>query len=267
MTTVAIFGDVCVDAYWVGVPSGLSAEAAVPVLKQTRMVVLPGMAANVHKLLTDLGQVQVDLVYPVDGNRPVKNRLVTEGGEQLARWDLADWCTPLTLAHTTRASITSTPPEAVIVSDYGKGAMSPQAISYVRGMAERGIPLFVDTKGDPFTWLGLPQATLFPNEKEYRTWKAHYDWMPSVVHKQSSGGMSYLRYGKELFHEPSHAQVVRNVCGAGDAVLAAWVWATLQGRSLDEVAKFAMEQAGWMVSQSFENRQLPVQVYDLRADA
>lgn len=251
MKRVAVFGDNCLDHYFVGRVSGVSAEAPVPVVKITRELVLEGMSGNVAKLLNGLGDVEV--IHCVPEGLPIKNRLMTEDGMQLARWDVADTCTPYQ-SH----QLGSCSADAIIVSDYGKGSIDSYTVGRLRSYAEAGIPLFIDTKGDPFTWLGVP-CTLFPNQYEYAQWRSHYDWMPSVVLKQSSAGMSYLRYGETLLSLPALATSVRNVCGAGDAVLAAFTWAAVHSYDITEALGIANWCAAQLVSQPFDNRSISIQ--------
>jgi bifunctional ADP-heptose synthase (sugar kinase/adenylyltransferase) len=236
--------------YWVGTVAGVSAEAPVPVLKQSSVSAMPGMAGNVQKLLQDLGHLETSLIIGQTPHLPIKNRLMTEGGDQLARWDIEDWCTSLV-----EEDLNITPaPDAIIICDYAKGAISLEAVKKLRSLCESGIPLFVDTKGDPFVWIGLEQVTLFPNQLEYSRWKDHYDWMPSVVWKQGAQGMSYLRFGKELEHQSATCSRPLNVCGAGDSVIAAWVSASLTHVTTETPLHFASVIAGEFVSRPFNER-------------
>lgn len=259
MKKIAIIGDNCVDAYWVGKVSGVSAEAPVPVVKQSSLLAFPGMAGNVQKLLGDLGGVQTQLIIAEGGSLPTKNRLVTEEGTQLARWDVDDYCTPLSPEEFTRVERDGWCPDALIVCDYGKGAISPYVVSRLRTYAEAGIPLFVDTKGDPFTWLGV-DATLFPNQHEFAQWQSHYEWMPSVVLKRSSDGIAYLRYGDELMSLPAEARQVRNVCGAGDAVIAAFTWGAVVGAPIAGALSLANRAAASLVERDFDRRGIDITV-------
>lgn len=250
MKKILIVGDSCVDMYWVGHTSGLSAEAPIPVVKQSQLLVMPGMAGNVQRLLQDLSGVETQLVY--GPHLPVKNRLVLEDGTQLARWDVEDWCTPLTAADIAAGH----QPDAIIVCDYSKGAISLEALRELRRLAEEGCPIFIDTKGDPFAWLGLPDVTLFPNQLEYAAWRDHYDWMPRVVHKMGAQGMRYLEFGEEKGCIASRAFTVRNVCGAGDSVVAGYAYAKVTGMLDSDALYFAADCAGSFVSSSFSERKI-----------
>lgn len=258
MQRIAIFGDNCFDVYWIGEARALSAEAPVPVVKSSRVLTLPGMAGNVHALLSGLGSIDAQLILPLAGHDSVKNRLMTEEGIQLARWDVEDFCTPYTEEDLQRFNPASI--DAIIVSDYEKGAIDALTLSYLRSWGEAGTPIFVDTKRDPWTWLGVPGVTLFPNALEFSRWRSHYEWMPSVIYKQGELGISYLRYGEDLLHLPAKATTVRNVCGAGDAVIAAFTWAAVRGYSTRDALAFANRKAAELVSLPFDKRGIPPDV-------
>ena len=251
---VAIFGDNCIDLYYVGTAKGLSAEAPVPVIKQTSSLALPGMAGNVAKLLGDLGGIEPQLIFGANAHLPIKNRLMTEAGQQLARWDYEDYCRPLLASDFDRFE-RGPRPDAIIVSDYGKGTLDSFALGRLRYYSEQGIPTFVDTKSDPFVWLGCP-VVLFPNQYEFAQWQTHYEWMPAVVLKQGAQGISFMRYGDHIYHLPAQARQVQNVCGAGDAVIASFVWAALQGFDIYSALCCANTCAAALVEQRFDSRRL-----------
>jgi len=262
---IAVIGDTCVDKYWIGDDQGISAEAPVPVIRGTVTRDFPGMAGNVVKLLEDLGGVDISLLISPVGNVPVKNRLMSlqrspvdndiTGATQIARWDERDWCNPLTMEELLRLEENLPIPTAFIICDYGKGAISPQICSRLLQYADAGIPLFVDTKGDPFRWIGAP-VTLFPNNPEYLRWHSHYDWMQSVVHKMGERGMEYLRYGKQRGGFKSIATRVQNVCGAGDAVIAAFTWAAVRGYDIEGALAIATDAAASLVERPFWDRRI-----------
>jgi bifunctional ADP-heptose synthase (sugar kinase/adenylyltransferase) len=135
--------------------------------------------------------------------------------------------------------------DAVIVCDYNKGAITNVVVDRVLEYADSAVPVYVDTKGNPFNW-AHPRVTVFPNRAEYNRYQSQYEWMANTVFKQSEMGASLLSYGKTVAHCNASSLNPRNVCGAGDSVIAAYVWAQLQG--LDSPLGFAMEAAGHFVS-------------------
>lgn len=209
---VAVVGDAMVDRYFVGSASRLSPEAPIPVVKVERSFDVPGGAANVAANLASLGAE----VWEFLGNdRPTKNRLMV-GDIQIARWDCFDrcqsvyWIEPLTV-------------DAVVVADYGKGSITPEVIKAIKRVDR---PTFVDTKGDPTPWLGIASA-VFPNDKEYHAYKDAYDKFDWLVLKRSAEGLEVRQRGLPSVKIPALAKSVRSVVGAGDCVIASYVYAVL----------------------------------------
>jgi len=212
---VLIIGDICVDRYWVvGGTGRFSPEAPeVPVYGVEGHFDLPGMAGNVERNCQNLGcDTWLPTVeYP---QMPVKNRLVTPEGQQLARWDESDWCQESAVPWAPAA-------RAVVVCDYGKGAVTARVIEEIRRLyVPRYVPILVDTKDDPQRFAGC-WAWFFPNRQEHEYWRAQYDALPSVVLKRGDQGMEFRVYGKPVETVAAHQVPAASVCGAGDTVVAA----------------------------------------------
>ena len=239
---IGIVGDFLQDRYWVGSVGGLSAEVPVPVVKIHSVFDVPGGSGNVCANLRSLG-VDARVVFKADElTHPIKNRLIVDG-QQIARWDQTDWCEPLGVGDLLELAEC----DAVVVSDYGKGSISPEIVEVLR---ETTLPLFVDTKRDPSPWIGT-QAVLFPNLKEYNQYKDRYDWISKVVLKRGQDGVMLMEFGHPVL---SRASVVKNlvsVCGAGDTVLAGFVHTYLAGCNLDYCLEYAMAAASVVCGKMF----------------
>lgn len=224
---IGVIGDVFIDRYWIGKARGLSAESPIPVIDIERVLPLPGGAGNVRVNLETLGGAAKLLFKPQDArpNYPIKNRLMVDN-HQLARWDENDWC----LGFNKPDLIPLIDCDGIVVCDYGKGAITP-AVEEV--LVSCNLPLFVDTKRDPFPWLGHRNVWMFPNLKEYRAFEEKYNWFPQVVLKQGELGATILEHGHGVLSKPSIASKVVCVNGAGDTLLAAFVVAMLSGANID----------------------------------
>lgn len=244
---IFVVGDVGYDNYLIGKVRGISAEAPIPILDIQGPTVLPGMGLNVLGNLHQLGATESEIILPEGAHYPVKSRLMTEDGQQLARFDFEDWCTPLQRADL----LPLLDADGVIVSDYGKGTLD-HTINEI--LANVSVPLFVDTKKDPSPWLNS-NATLFPNQEEYDKYRTKYEWFPRVVLKRGSEGLSYVEYGKDTSHRPAWAKRVQSVNGAGDTVIAAFAVAYLffQG-SIQHCLDVASAAAANVVEQDFLHR-------------
>jgi D-beta-D-heptose 7-phosphate kinase / D-beta-D-heptose 1-phosphate adenosyltransferase len=246
---VAVIGDFGLDRYWIGEVRGLSAEAPIPVLTSTTPIDLPGMGGNVVENLRLLGMDVVEV--RVEGRCPLKNRLYTPQGDQLARFDQGDECIPYTMSDL----IPLLEVDAVVVADYGKGSITPQVVDLLvsTSVAPEGLKVFVDTKRDPSPWIGSG-ATLFPNQEEYRRFEEKYAFVGEVVLKRGAAGMAYLQYGQVVHQLPSLARYARCVNGAGDSALAGWVAAWEGGGDPEECLSVASAVAGCVVEQEFLHR-------------
>ena len=254
---VAVVGDFMEDIYHIGEASTLSAEVPIPVVKIKETKHFPGGAGNVAENLEMLG---VD-VLRIEGsiNRPLKHRLLVED-HQIARWDENDVCKPvLTLNRIVGI-------DAIVVADYGKGGITPYVIDRIK---IQDVPVFVDTKKDPSVWNGVATA-VFPNTKEYSQFPKQYDDFDGfVVQKRGVRGLSLFNFKRGIGPPdrvgiggfPSVARFVRSVNGAGDTVIAAFVYKWLaqmqeyayheEGRDYQELLEFANAAAAISVEHPY----------------
>jgi D-beta-D-heptose 7-phosphate kinase/D-beta-D-heptose 1-phosphate adenosyltransferase len=217
---VLVVGDAMVDAYHFGTTTRISPEAPIPVVKITDHQTFHGGAANVFTNLVALGaEVRLRAGEPT----PIKNRLMV-GTTQVARWDTNDEVRPILLEQLDRAVLHWTP-DAIVVSDYGKGSISEDVIKWINN---RELPTYVDTKGSPGVYKDR-FTTLFPNAIEYDIHKQSYDEMSDVIFKRGAEGIDRLYQGTLLEHFRAYATNVVSVCGAGDAVIAAYAYFAITG--------------------------------------
>jgi D-beta-D-heptose 7-phosphate kinase/D-beta-D-heptose 1-phosphate adenosyltransferase len=179
---VLILGDVMLDEYIWGTVHRISPEAPVPVVSVKGRTAVPGGAANVAANVAALGAAVaiVGLVgadqeggqlsqllaslpvdcsgMVVDQERPTttKIRIIAER-QQVVRMDQEE-TTPIPpalaaqLVEATRRALDGRcPPQALILSDYGKGCLAPDLLKEVIEEAHsRGIFVAVDPKGRDF---------------------------------------------------------------------------------------------------------------------
>lgn len=230
---ILVIGDRMVDRYWFAdPPTRVSPEAPIPVHRIYRSSEFPGGAGNVwHNLLT-LGadarivngtQLIGTLVGEGDPKIPTKHRLMVND-RQIARWDEWDDVDPIDLEALDQA-ILHWMPDAIVVSDYGKGSISDEVIQWV-GEQER--PTFIDTKRQPDDFTRVFGRTFFPNEAEYKHYQELYD-QSHFVYKRGAKGIQYRGFDKVYEEYPAWAKRVVSVCGAGDTVIAAYAYAYCKG--------------------------------------
>jgi bifunctional ADP-heptose synthase (sugar kinase/adenylyltransferase) len=214
---VAVFGDRMTDFYYLGKSDKLSAEVPIPVVKVFDRLSFPGGAGNVVANLKALGVEVIDTTRKWESSAkydyyPVKNRLMV-GDHQVARWDEWDSCEPWDGKVLPEV-------DAIVVADYGKGAITADIIAKIKAF---GGPIFVDTKGDPSVWSGVATA-IFPNIKESTQFKEAYQQFDGLV-VEKLGPLGISIYNKtQICQSPSQARFIRSVNGAGDSVIAAFVY-------------------------------------------
>ncbi len=199
---VAVVGDVMVDEYLMGTVGRISPEAPVPVFDVTNEDRLLGAAANVGKCLVALGaqaalcgvvgrdahaallrdesaNLGIDTAGLVeDASRPttLKTRVVARR-QQMIRIDresagpIGEDVERQLIARVTDAVEGA---DAVILSDYSKGALTPRVCeAAIAAARERGIPVVVDPKVLP--WEHYRGATLIKPNRPEASWFAGRD--------------------------------------------------------------------------------------------
>lgn len=284
---VLVVGDVMLDRYWYGGTSRISPEAPVPVVNINHYDERPGGAANValniaalgakaaligatgddenaRSLQTRLDAVGIDCDFQVSGERPTITKLrVISQNQQLIRLDFEERF----LAEDVREFPARLKRQlenvgAVILSDYGKGALQePQKlISLARAS---GVPVLVDPKGADFSkYRGATLIT--PNLKEFEQVVGHCETEQQLVDRgiallselkldallitRSEHGMTLLRDGEPELHLPARAQEVYDVTGAGDTVISVLAATLAAGGDLPQAVALANLAAGLVIA-------------------
>ena len=283
---VLVVGDVTLDRYWFGDVSRISPEAPVPVAKIDTADQRAGGAANVARNIVSLGGQATILSVTGDDEAAdslqmlmdqwgihaffkrdpaikttVKLRVVARN-QQLIRLDFEDTpCHEVLAAIKTDYRQMLPNYDVVILSDYGKGGLTHVAemIDWAR---EAGKPVLVDPKGDDYEkYAGATLLT--PNRAEFKevagSWKSEEELtnkaqalrrhlnLEALLLTRSEEGMSLYRDG-ELHHQPTHAQEVFDVSGAGDTVIGCMGVGLAAGYSLPEAMYLANTAAGVVVA-------------------
>lgn len=291
---VLVVGDLFLDEYLIGRVHRLSREAPVPVLEQTQTHYLPGGAANPAANIRSLGSeaVVVGLLgqdetarrlraaldargidmagVVVDTERPTthKTRIVAEGSyvfaHHLARVD-----------HVSREPVhgdrerhlcdriaTLMPGcDAVLVSDYRSGVITPAVVRTIRDAARRHDVLsVVDSQGDLGQFAGFDLVrcnrqeaeryleTSLTNDDDFEQALARLVTeldVGGMVISRGSEGLSLLDRGAEPQHLAStNRSQVFDVTGAGDTLTAVIALALAAGINLRTAAALGNLAAG-----------------------
>jgi rfaE bifunctional protein kinase chain/domain len=284
-TRVLVVGDVMLDRYWFGDVSRISPEAPVPIVLVKRTDERPGGAANVARNITALAGratllsvvgkdeagdtlerlLQAEHVHASLHRDPalsttVKLRVIGQQ-QQLLRIDFERAPSHEVLAAKLddfERQVDQV--DAVVLSDYGKGGLAH--VSRMIEVARRhGKPVLVDPKGSEYErYRGATLLT--PNRSEFREvagrWSDEADLtrraqklradldLEGLIVTRSEEGMS-LFTAKESWHEPTQAQEVFDVSGAGDTVIGVLALMVAAGADLHAAMRVANHAAGIVV--------------------
>jgi rfaE bifunctional protein kinase chain/domain len=284
-TNILVVGDIMLDRYWFGDTDRISPEAPVPIVAIKKVDERLGGAANVARNGASLGakikllgligndesgrQVrqmleaqQIDSLLQVDDTVPtiVKLRVVARQ-QQLIRLDFEEQPAQDTLKSKLVVFEEALPKvEAVIFSDYGKGAL--KHVSKMIELAKAAGKLtFVDPKGDDYTkYAGATVIT--PNRSELKqvigTWSSEAELTEKTQNLRKSLGLEALlltrsEEGMTLFqenavsHVRAQAREVFDVSGAGDTVISTLAVAMAAGWNWKEAMALANRAGGIVV--------------------
>jgi len=310
---VLVVGDLMLDRYVWGRVERISPEAPVPVVEVERETSLAGGAANVSRTVAALGGVP--LLLGVVGNdadaAELRERLTADGidhGHVLAMRDRPTTLKTRVMAERqqvcrvdkevrapvdekARADLAARGRElmagadALLLSDYGKGLLSPGLIRDLVDAAG-GKPSAVDPKQDHFAaYAGVTVAT--PNNHEAGSAvgrRGRYEELDDVAARlfELTGLKNLLitcgERGMRLYEGPgARAEVIETVArevfdvtGAGDTVTGVLALALAAGASMSEGAHLANLAAGVVIAKLGVATASPAEIlrqYDLVAGA
>jgi rfaE bifunctional protein kinase chain/domain len=286
---IAVAGDFMLDHFIWGRASRLSAEAPVPVVESTGETFHPGGAGNVAANLAALGASVTPIGVTgrdqagkllrqelrkrgvstqgllVDTKRPttLKLRIVETGRRhQIARVD-TEMNAPISAKLTGRlaAVLVSGQFDAVIISDYDKGAVTAGFLSAVLPeLRRRGTPVFLDPRTRQ-PQIYRPISVLTPNRQEAEriTGMSIHDEQSlreaadallrlteglAVLITLSDQGMVLVEQDGRMRSIPTVSREVYDVTGAGDTVIAAFALARAAGAGFADAARIANHAAG-----------------------
>ncbi len=292
-STVLVIGDVMLDVFAYGQAERISPEAPVPVMRLERETWMPGGAGNVARNIAALGgrAILVGLVGEdasgaalaalVEAEAGIESRLLRSphrqttvkqrfvvGSQQMLRVDrealhALDPAEEAALTAEIMRAVAEA--DAVVLSDYGKGALSPgvvaAAIAAARG---RGVPVLVDPKHpDSARYAGattvtpnageLARATGLPVDGDAAVEAAARVMIAAcgadyLVVTRSARGLSYVPAAGAALHVPARRRDVFDVSGAGDTVVGMLALALGSGLAPPVAAALANLAAGVVVA-------------------
>ena len=296
---VAIFGDLIVDEFIYGDIARVSREAPVLILNYDSTEIVPGGAGNAANNVAALGgkataigfagadetgrrlidalrrTVDVRSVLRPKGFRtPTKTRILAGGvhsaKQQVVRIDraaalgMSDGDHRAIRAHLLKAVARC---DALLVSDYGGGAVSSPLVTEAAQALRRGKrkpPVLVDSRYALLRFRGMTTCT--PNESEVEQLlgirigdnarvleRAGRELLrrtrcEAVLITRGGRGMALFEPDRRTVHIPIHgSDQIADVTGAGDTVIATMTLALAAGSSFVEAARLANYAGGIVV--------------------
>src|SRR3989449_3525938 len=295
--TVVVLGDLIADEYLFGKPTRISREAPVVILRFAEREVLLGGGANAAHNVCALGaraipigvigrdgagEELVALLHaagiPTDGvvseagrTTPMKTRIMAGGyqatRQQVVRLDRepsAELMPASEDALLEGLSAVAARADAIVVSDYGYGTVTPRVFDHVQAIARRrGAIVTVDSRYELPRFTGVTAAT--PNEAELAELTGHPVDDERAVEKagrqllerlnagmllvtRGSQGLAVLeRDGGATFIPIFGTDEIADVTGAGDTVISAFTLALASGGTPVQAAMLANVAGGLVV--------------------
>jgi D-glycero-beta-D-manno-heptose-7-phosphate kinase len=296
---VVVFGDLIADEYVYGRIARVSREAPVLILEYNATEILPGGAGNAANNVASLGGTvrlvslvgrdepgerlfkvlprnveRQGLISPATYRTPVKTRILAGGihsaKQQVVRIDrhTGEPIADRHRAQVERAALTAAKDaDAVLVSDYGSGLVTPRFVAdFAARLRKRNpdLPILIDSRYALTKYAGLTACT--PNESEVeqvlgvriddrravleRAGRKLLEQtrMSCVLITRGSRGMALFEPGRKTVHIPIFgSDQIADVTGAGDTVMATMTLALAAGASFEEAARLANYAGGLVV--------------------
>ena len=289
---VLIIGDIMLDQYQKGLVERISPEAPVPVVKIIEQIFKIGGAGNVAQNVATLGgcptlvsicgqDLYGENLQAICGELKVKSHLIRSDSrettlktrimaqhQQMLRVD-RETSSPLDAkefaALTEKVESLLGDFETVILSDYGKGVISGQFLTWLKEKKRAGQKIILDPKTCNFPHYA-DFYCMTPNKKEASEGadmniSTREDILQagkriimqrnlqSLVITLGAEGMAVFLPGQGVFHLPTTAKKVFDVTGAGDTVIAVIALGLSSGLDLLSSCILANSAAGLVVGQ------------------
>jgi D-beta-D-heptose 7-phosphate kinase / D-beta-D-heptose 1-phosphate adenosyltransferase len=288
-----VVGDLMLDEYVMGAVERISPEAPVPVVRVRDTEHRLGGAANVARQVAALGatvslagligddaagedflrlcaasNIDTRAVLKLPERRTTRKLRVLGHSQQLLRLDWEDVrpCPAQSTVSMVARLQEGSPPDAIILSDYAKGVLTPETIASVTGLRGNG-PVVVDPKHRDFTrYRGA--TTITPNLRELEAASgqsldaddtaaiaaaarplAVAAGLEAMVVTLGDRGMLVVPASGNVTAVPAIQRAVYDVTGAGDTAISVLTLSLASQASLLEAARLANAAAGVSVGQ------------------
>ena len=296
---LVVFGDLIADEFVYGRVARMSREAPVLILEYDSTEIVAGGAGNAannaaalggrarliglagrdeagRRLLSSLqsGVTRTGIVRPTGYRTPIKTRILAGGihsaKQQVVRIDRRS--DEITDANRTAAersvSQAIRQADALLVSDYGSGLVTPSFVQRLAGQARgarrRPLRVLIDSRYALTRYSRLTACTPNESEVEHALGMVIDDHprvleragrtllektkMEAVLITRGSRGMALFQSARPTVHIPIYgSDQIADVTGAGDTVMATMTLALAAGGTFEEAARLANYAGGLVV--------------------
>lgn len=236
MKNILVVGESCRDVFVYCETLRLCPEAPVPVLNVKDQRENPGMAGNVRRNIESISG-RVDIHTNPNWYEMTKTRYVHEETNHM--FFRVDSTQKIERIDVSKLSFDY---DAIVVSDYNKGFLEPKDINYI---CENHPNVFIDTKKTLGDWANKARFIKI-NDVEYKNSKPFLTKVLSEKIIHTMGGLGCEYQGKRY---PTKKVEVKDLSGAGDTFMSAFVVKFLKTDDIDESIKYANQCASKVVSQ------------------
>jgi D-beta-D-heptose 7-phosphate kinase/D-beta-D-heptose 1-phosphate adenosyltransferase len=234
---VTVIGEYCTDIFIYGESKRLSPEAPVPVFTPIEKTENPGMAGNVIENLKSLDNT-INVSGRHQTNMIKKTRYVDKKTNHMfIRIDENDSSERINLNQSTINLIMNS--DVVIVSDYDKGLLTIDDLSYIGKISRMSI---LDSKKVLTKEVINSYSFVKLNELEYKQ-NQHLLSNNIIVTLGSKGCM----FNDKIFESPKPLETI-DVSGAGDTFTASFILEYFKTKDIENSLKFANLMSSIVVS-------------------
>ena len=236
MKKILVIGESCRDVFVYCDSFRLCPEAPVPVLNIIDQRENPGMAGNVRRNIESISG-KVDIFTNSNWYEITKTRYVhREINHMFFRVD------SMQKIERVDSSKINFDYDAIVISDYNKGFLTTEDISYI---CDNHSNVFIDTKKTLGDWIRKAKFIKL-NDVEYKNSKQFLtkELLEKIIH--TMGGLGCEYQGKIY---PTKKVEVKDLSGAGDTFISAFVVKFLKNNDVEESIRYANQCASKVVSQ------------------
>ena len=287
---ILVFGDVMLDRYVNGEVNRISPEAPVPVIRVREEKSVPGGAANVALNLASLGasvetvgwfgkdeqgdqlveilskrKIEVDSRCRFSSAPTISKTRITSSNQQICRVDRESNAEAYSLGLDQFGSLLlekAGNADAVIISDYGKGFVTNEALELLKGSArflavdpkpsrpvDYACPdLLTPNRFEALEMVSMSRKSQAPFPRDEVIEKIFEHFSPKMLAVTlGSEGMLLAEKGKFKSLIPTAAREVFDVSGAGDTIIATLTLGLVAGETFEDSAHLANLAAGIVV--------------------